>query len=53
MKSKEDILIKTLWADKIQRVRGPVKTRFNKIRLDKNEKPDYHLSELLKKIKKY
>lgn len=52
MKSKENILRKTLWADKIHRIRGPVETRFNKIRLDKNEKPDNHLSELLKKIKK-
>ena len=52
MKSKKNILSKTLWADKIHRVRGPVETRFNKVRLDKNEKPDYHLSELLKKIKK-
>lgn len=51
MKSKETILSKTSWADKIQRVRGPIETRFNKIRLDKNEKPDNHLSELLKKLK--
>ena len=33
------------WADKIYRVRGPLKSRFNKIRLDKNEKPDLHLNK--------
>ena len=49
MKSKKTILNKTLWANKIHRVRGPIETRFNKIRLDKNEKPDNHLSELYKK----
>ena len=52
MKSKRTILSKTMWADKIHRVRGPIETRYNKIRLDKNEKPDYHLSKLLKKIRK-
>mgnify|MGYP003389252211 FL=1 len=52
MKSKKTILNKTLWANKIHRVRGPIETRFNKIRLDKNEKPDNHLSELFKKIRK-
>ena len=52
MKSKRTILSETLWADKIHRIRGPIKTRFNKVRLDKNEKPDYHLSEFLKKIRK-
>ncbi|MDA7715349.1 histidinol-phosphate aminotransferase family protein [Pelagibacteraceae bacterium] len=52
MKSKNTILKKTLWADKINRIRGPIKTRFNKVRLDKNEKPDKHISNLIKKIKK-
>ena len=52
MKSKRTILSETLWADQIHRIRGPIETRFNKIRLDKNEKPDYHLSEFLKKIRK-
>ena len=52
MKYKETILSKTSWASSIHRVRGPIETRFNKIRLDKNEKPDKHLTEFLKKIKK-
>ena len=37
---------------KIQRVRALLESRFNKIRLDKNEKPDNHLSKLIKDIKK-
>ena len=52
MQSKRSILNKTLWAEKIQRVRGPFDSRFDKIRLDKNEKPDNHLSKLIKDIKK-
>ncbi len=52
MKSKRTILNKTSWAEKIHRVRGPIKTRFNKIRLDKNEKPDNHLFGVLKKVTK-
>ena len=52
MQSKKSIFNKTLWAEKIQRVRGPFESRFNKIRLDKNEKPDNHLSKLIKDIKK-
>ena len=50
MQSKRSILNKTLWAEKIQRVRGPLDSRFNKIRLDKNEKPDNHISKLIKDI---
>lgn len=52
MQSKRSIFNKTLWAEEIQRVRGPLESRFNKIRLDKNEKPDNHLSKLIKDIKK-
>ncbi len=52
MKSKRAILNKTNWADSILRIRGPKDTRFNKIRLDKNEKPDNHLFRLIKNIKK-
>ena len=52
MKFKKTILNKTSWASEINRIRGPIETRFNKIRLDKNEKPDNHLSNLITKIKK-
>ena len=40
------------WADKIYRVRGPLKSRFNKIRLDKNEKPDLHLNKFFQRLRK-
>tara|TARA_B110000881_G_C18511211_1_gene482329 strand:+ start:334 stop:465 length:132 start_codon:yes stop_codon:yes gene_type:complete len=39
--------------DKIYRVRGFLKSRFNKIRLDKNEKPDLHLNKFSKIKKNY
>lgn len=52
MKSKSDSFNNIKWADKIYRVRGPEISRFNKIRLDKNEKPDEHRVDLIKKIKR-
>ena len=52
MKFKKNYYQKFDWVDKIYRIRGPLKTRLNKIRLDKNEKPDQHLSSLFQKFKK-
>jgi histidinol-phosphate aminotransferase len=52
MKSKNNLFKNIQWADKIYRVRGPVVSRLDKVRLDKNEKPDLHMSYLMKKIKK-
>ena len=52
MISKKFFYRKFDWAGKIYRVRGPLKTRFDKIRLDKNEKPDNHLNSFFKKFKK-
>ena len=52
MKLKNSLFKNIKWADKIHRVRGPAISRLNKIRLDKNEKPDDHVSYLMKKIKK-
>ena len=40
------------WASKIYRVRGPRNSRFRKIRLDKNEKPNDHEVKFFKSIKK-
>ena len=52
MRFKKNYYKKFDWADKIYRVRGPLKSRFNKIRLDKNEKPDQHLSNFFQKLRK-
>ena len=52
MKLKSSFFKNIKWADKIYRVRGPATSRFNKIRLDKNEKPDEHMTHLIEKIKK-
>ena len=52
MKLKNSLFKNIKWADKIHRVRGQAISRLNKIRLDKNEKPDDHVSYLMKKIKK-
>ena len=51
-KFKKNYFKKFEWVDKIHRVRGPLKSRFNKIRLDKNEKPDQHKSNFFQKLRK-
>ena len=40
------------WASKIHRVRGPKKSRYAKMRLDKNEKPNSHQNEFFNNLKK-